>query len=58
MYDYPAMAAELEQAGFTAIRPARCGDAADPMFARVENPERFEENGFPAVAIEARRPEN
>lgn len=55
MYDYPAMAAELAAAGFTAIRPARFGDAADRMFDRVENPDRFVENGVPAVAIEACR---
>jgi len=58
MYDYPAMAAELEAAGFTAIRAAKCGDSGDPMFDRVENPARFEENGFPAVAIEAKAPGN
>ncbi|MEJ2411097.1 MAG: methyltransferase domain-containing protein, partial [Novosphingobium sp.] len=40
MFDYPAMASELERAGFVAIRPAAFGDAEDPMFVRVENYDR------------------
>lgn len=51
MWDEVAMAAELEQAGFSAIRRAQLGDSDDPMFGVAENPERFVD----ACAMEARR---
>ena len=56
MYDFAAMKHELEQAGFTAIRRAELGDAADPLFARVEDPGRFVDGEIVEVAIEAKRP--
>lgn len=56
MYDFPAMAAELERAGFVEIRRAAFGDAEDPMFARVETEDRFVTEGIVEVAIEARKP--
>ena len=57
MYDHASMAAELAAAGFTDIRRAEFGDAADRMFDRVEDRSRFvEEDGTVEVAIEARRP--
>jgi SAM-dependent methyltransferase len=56
MFDYPAMAAELEGAGFVDIRPAAFGDCSDPMFARVEREDRFVCDGIVEVAIEARKP--
>jgi SAM-dependent methyltransferase len=51
MWDYPAMAQALEGQGFRSIR--RCGfnDSEDPMFARVEDLQRFDG----ALAMEARR---
>jgi len=55
MYDFPAMAAELERAGFATIREASFGDADDPMFARVEERRAFHD-GFAEVAIECRKP--
>lgn len=51
MWDYPSLATELQAAGFTAIRQAECGDAEDPRFADVEEPERW----VGAVGIECRR---
>jgi hypothetical protein len=51
MWDYEGLAAELTQHGFAEVRRCLAGDAADPMFARVEEPGRFEQ----AVGIEARR---
>lgn len=56
MWDYASMCAELVKAGFVSIRAAKFGDAADAMFSRVENAERFVEDGITEVAIEARRP--
>lgn len=56
MFDYPAMAAELERAGFVDIRRAKCGDAADRMFDLVEEEGRFNDHGIVEVAIEARKP--
>lgn len=42
MWDYPAMAAELQQAGFRNIRRAAFGDASDPLFADVEEIGRWD----------------
>ena len=55
MFDYPAMSAELERAGFVAIRRAAFGDAEDPMFSRVEQEDRFASDEGLEVAIEARK---
>jgi hypothetical protein len=51
MWDAPAMMRGLELQGFRNIRRCRFNDSDDPMFARVEDPLRFED----ALAIEARR---
>jgi hypothetical protein len=51
MWDYPAMAHALDGQGFRNIRRCKFNDSDDPMFARVEDPLRFEG----ALAIEARR---
>jgi len=56
MWDFKSMSSELEKAGFVSIRAARFGDAADPMFNRVENPDRFIDDGIAEVAIETRKP--
>jgi SAM-dependent methyltransferase len=42
MWDYPAIATELEQAGFRDIRRASFGDARDPLFHDVEEAGRWE----------------
>jgi SAM-dependent methyltransferase len=41
MWDYPALAMELDKAGFKAIRPANCGDGGDVMFDKVEDETRW-----------------
>lgn len=56
MFDYPAMQAELQRAGFTAIRPAAFGDAEDPKFAQVETASRFVEDGLVELAMQASKP--
>ena len=52
MWDFEAMAVELSNAGFTAIRRAVLGDSNDPMFARAEQANRWEG----ALGIHCRRP--
>ncbi len=42
MWDYASLATALEQAGFSGIRRASFGDAADPRFADVEEEGRWE----------------
>jgi SAM-dependent methyltransferase len=44
MWDFASLSAELQAAGFTAIRRAALGDYADPEFQRVEDPERWSNN--------------
>lgn len=58
MWDLHSMSAELSRAGFVRIRRCEFGDAADPMFARVERKDRFfdEDLCLPECAIEAHRP--
>lgn len=51
MWDEASLRAELERAGFSAIRSARLGDCEDPMFKAAEDPERFVD----ACAMEARK---
>ena len=41
MWDYPALARELEAAGFRDIRRARFGDSREPRFAEVEDEGRW-----------------
>ncbi|MGI8510645.1 MAG: class I SAM-dependent methyltransferase [Gemmatimonadaceae bacterium] len=48
MWDFKSLAYELKQAGFSSIRRCEAGDAADPVFADVEDPRRFQY----ALAIE------
>ena len=58
MWDYPALAKELETVGFVNIRPAKFGDAEDPKFSLVEIEARFRDpgNGINECAIQAVRP--
>jgi SAM-dependent methyltransferase len=51
MWDYPAMQHALEAQGFRHIRRCLFNDCEDPLFASVEDLERFDG----ALAIEARR---
>jgi SAM-dependent methyltransferase len=55
MYDFAALKALLEHAGFAAVRRCEPGDAGDPMFALVEDKARFFEGGERELAIEAVR---
>jgi hypothetical protein len=57
MYDFAAMKMLLERAGFVAIRRCRIGDCPDPMFAMVEEADRFSEGGEAELALEAVRAE-
>lgn len=51
-WDYKSLAVELQRAGFTDIRRATLGDAADPRFRDVEDPVRW--GG--CLGVECRRP--
>jgi SAM-dependent methyltransferase len=51
MWDYPAMAQELRDAGFREIRRAQLGDSAHAAFREVEAPHRWEN----ALGFEATR---
>jgi SAM-dependent methyltransferase len=53
MWDEPAMREALEAAGFHNIRRAEIGDAADSMFAKVEEKSRFFDDGHYELAMEA-----
>jgi hypothetical protein len=53
MYDFPTLKYLLEQAGFSRVRRCEFGDAADPMFALVENFDRFVDHGHRELAVEA-----
>jgi hypothetical protein len=57
MYDFAALKSLLEQAGFGRVRRCAFGDGDDPMFARVEDRDRFFEAGERELAIEAARPD-
>lgn len=52
MWDYPALNAELADAGFIDIRRAEFGDSEDPRFAEAEREDRW----LNALGIECRRP--
>jgi SAM-dependent methyltransferase len=56
MYDFAALKALLEQAGFAEVRRCSFGDCSDPMFADVEDKGRFFDSGERELAIEAVRP--
>jgi hypothetical protein len=53
MYDFPTMKELLEAAGFSGVRRCKFGDANDPMFAQVEDANRFVDQGHEELAIEA-----
>jgi hypothetical protein len=53
MYDFPTMKELLESAGFSRVRRCKFGDANDPMFAKVEDIDRFVDHGHDELAIEA-----
>ena len=52
MWDYKSLSAELQTAGFTAIRRAEFGDSPDPYFLTVEEIGRWQN----CLGIECRRP--
>ncbi len=52
MWDFKAIASELEQAGFVEVRRASYHDSADAKFHDVENRERWDN----ALGVECRRP--
>ena len=56
MYDFAALKALLEQAGFVDVRHCELGDASDAMFALVEDKGRFSESDERELAIEAIKP--
>lgn len=51
MWDFKSLANELTTIGFVEIRRCKFGDSSDPMFALVEDAERF----VNAVGIECRK---
>ena len=56
MYDFAALKALLEQAGFTGVRRCEVGDCRDPMFALVEERGRFFDTDERELAVEAMKP--
>jgi hypothetical protein len=50
MWDAISLAHALEEHGFSSVRRSYLGDCADPMFALVEDPDRYER----AIAMEVR----
>jgi hypothetical protein len=58
MWDFPALKHSLERTGFSAIRRCQYGDSGDPMFDRVEEPDRFyvSSDDFPELAVHAEKP--
>jgi hypothetical protein len=52
MWDFKSLAQELNAVGFVGIRVCSFGDSSDPMFALVEDAERFVD----ALAVECRKP--
>jgi SAM-dependent methyltransferase len=55
MWDEASMRRELERAGFVDIRRASFGDSGDPMFAAVEDPTRFIDDGIVEIAFNAKK---
>jgi SAM-dependent methyltransferase len=53
MYDFAALRALLEKAGFADVRRCELGDCRDRMFALVEVAGRFSDSGERELAIEA-----
>jgi hypothetical protein len=56
MYDFSALKYLLLESGFVDIRRCEFGDSKDPMFALVEDRNRFFEGTQRELAIEAVRP--
>jgi hypothetical protein len=58
MWDVVALRSELERCGFERIRECKFGDADDPAFAEIEDPERFIDVDLQAseCALEAWKP--
>lgn len=56
MWDRASMQRELEIAGFSQIRTTAFGDATDPMFAKVEQLDRYFTGDIAEVGMEAVRP--
>jgi hypothetical protein len=58
MWDEYSMSAELHRAGFVNIRRCRFGDSPEPMFAKVEESERFFDEDYKIIecALEAQKP--
>jgi SAM-dependent methyltransferase len=56
MYDFATFKSLLEKAGFSGVRRCQYGDASDPMFALVEDQDRFVDKGHNELAIEAIKP--
>lgn len=56
MYDFAAIKSQLERVGFVEIRKCMLGDSGDPMFALVEDKDRFSEGREAELAVEAFRP--
>lgn len=58
MWDESSMREELRRTGFIGVRRCDFGDATDPMFARVEHPNRFLDAAtkIRECALEARKP--
>lgn len=52
MWDYKALAKELENAGFDKIRRAQCGDSENRAFSSVEEAERWQD----CIGVECIRP--
>ena len=56
MWDEASTYREIERAGFCDIRRAAFGDSPDPMFAAVEDPMRFIDDGIVEIAFDAKKP--
>jgi Methyltransferase domain len=52
MWDFKSIVPELQEAGFVDIRRAAFGDSSDPMFASVEEKDRWDE----CLGVECRKP--
>ena len=52
MWDFKSMAVELQTVGFIDIRRASFGDSSDPMFARVEVKDRWDD----CLGVDCRKP--
>lgn len=63
MWDFASMETALAEAGFVGIRRAHYGDSSEPRFAEVEEPSRWQEDGFTSgtviacLGVECRRAE-